>query len=459
MNRDHSNVRFISHHLATGSLSLEKERVLTSYAIDAYIYGFPLVLMEITKSTGYFRLMQRNRFYHQREFSTPSVTQVVRPNVDTLYSIAWLDLNEGPLLLHVPNTHSRYYLLPMLDAWSNVFASVGARTTGTNEQLYVIVGPFWKGTLPAHIPVIPAPTRILWIAGRTQSDGVKDYPQVHSIQNQFKLTPLFHSTSPSRQGNFLDGLRFTEEPPSKIIGSLDAASFFTLMMAGMEKNPPYPAIQTPDMTCKLRALGLIPSPCFQFHTLDSSTQHALQYAAENGPYVIEKLGNELLHKNDYNGWSILLQDMGFYGTNYQQRAVVAQKLFGANLPQDSVYAYSFVAQNGSVLNGRNSYRVHFQPGQLPLTNAFWSITLYNEDGFLVDNSLHRYAISPHLGKLNDNEDGSLDIYIGSTSPGSSLESNWLPAPEAPFNLMLRIYWPKLPVLEGNWHPPAVVQVN
>ena len=373
--------------------------------------------------------------------------------MDTLYSSAWLELNDGPVLLHVPNTDDRYYLLPMLDVYSNVFASVGARTNGTEEQQFVIVGPSWQGFLPSTIPVIYAPTNTIWITGRTQTNGPEDYPAVHAIQNKYMLERLY----PSKTLHSSDEIIITEQSPTELLTSMDAPTFFQLMMELMFKNPPYAAIQSSDITCKLHTLGLIPSNEFNFYTLHPSIQRALFHAVRHGPNYIQAASQQILTNDEVNGWKMPLNNIGYYGTDYKKRAVVAMNLFGANIPQDSVYGYNFVDDKNTPLDGNSNYSIRFNPKQFPPTNAFWSVTLYNSDGLLVENHLHRYAISPHLRELTYNVDGSLDIFIQHEYPGKEKESNWLPAPIGSFNLLLRVYWPKMSVLNGEWNPPRVIR--
>lgn len=436
----------------------ETEHELQSLAIDAYIYGYPLVLTDITRRTGVFNITQINHFYSQRVFASPRFKEVVRPNVDTLYSVAWLNLSLGPIILHVPNTNRRYYLLEMLDPWTNVFASVGARTTGTREQLFIIVGPGWKGILPPYVTRIYSPNNTVWIIGRTQTNGPKDYPVVHAIQDNYKLITLFKPNTPSAGSSSENPIVTDQTSPKDQVASMNAATFFSTMMTAMYMNPPYPAIQSPEMSKKLSALGLVPSKDFDFDKLDPSVKQALEYAAQNGPKAIEVASIKILKDNESNNWNMLLKNIGSYGTDYMQRAVVAMSLLGANIPQDAVYAYSFVDRTGKTLDGSNNYIIHFNRGQLPPVNAFWSITLYNTEGFLSENSINRYAISPHLEKLNYNPDGSLDIFVQYNSPGKDIESNWLPAPKGLFNLMLRMYWPQNSVLNGQWQPPVIVQM-
>ena len=359
----------------------KSEQLINDFAMDAYVYGFPLVLMDITRRRGLLSVAQMNRFYHQKELSTPQFTQVVRPNVDTLYSSAWLNLKDGPLLLHVPNTANRYYLLPMLDAYSNVFASVGARTTGTDERVFIIVGPSWQGALPSNIPIIFAPTNTVWITGRTQTNGPKDYPEVHAIQNKYMLTRVNQLNRNNVDSFSRDQIILSEQSPKELLTSMDAPTFFHLMMELMYKNPPYPAIQSTEMTLKLRTLGLIPSDDFNFYKLHPLIQRALINAIRQGPSYIQTAGDQMLNKSQFNGWSMLLTNIGYYGTDYLQRAVIAMTLFGANIPQDSVYAYNFVDNNNVPLDGKCNYKIRFNSGQLPPANAFWSVTLYNSDGF------------------------------------------------------------------------------
>ena len=210
------------------------------------------------------------------------------------------------------------------------------------------------------------------------------------------------------------------------------------------------------MKRKLIELDLVPT--FDFCNLNPSVAHALELAVDVGPRLIRAGAAKKYTDNNLNGWTLLIKGMGFYGVDYMQRAIIARNGIGANLPQDSVYAPAFIDTNGEPLMGPNNYIIHFENGQFPPVNAFWSITLYNDKGYLVKNSLHRYAIGPHLGKSDYNIDGSLTIYIGNVSPGKDYINNWLPAPENSFNLILRMYWPTQALLSGLWKPPAIIRV-
>ncbi len=282
---------------------------------------------------------------------------------------------------------------------------------------------------------------------------------MHAIQNKYTLTRINQPNHNNVDSFSRNQIILSEQSPKELLTSMDAPTFFHLMMELMYKNPPYPAIQSSEMTLKLRTLGLIPSDDFNFYKLHPLIQRALINAIRQGPNYIQTTGDQMLNKSQFNGWSMPLTTIGYYGTDYRQRAVIAMTLFGANIPQDTVYAYSFVDNTNVPLDGKYNYKIRFNSGQLPPAHAFWSVTLYNSDGFLVENQLHRYAISPHLDELNYNADGSLDLLIQHVSPGREKEANWLPAPLESFNLLLRMYWPQMSVLNGQWHPPMVTRVD
>jgi len=426
---------------------------LQAMALDVYIYGYPIVLMNVTEKSMLDSGLEINQFFSQRTFPNPKFNVVVRPNVDTLYSQAWLDLSREPIILHVPDTLKTYYVLEMLDAWTNVFTSIGARTTGTKEGDFSIVGPGWKGVLPQGIPIIYAPTNTVWIINRIQTNGPKDYQFVHDLQDKHILTPLsYYKRSNTPIKNTMEKSMIYTNKVSTMdqVKNMDAATFFSIMMNAMYMNPPYPAIQTLEINKKLLTLGLLPTKNFDFYSLSPSVQQALQYVVHNGAKVIAAEGIKTYKYNEINGWAILIKNIGYYGIDYTGRAVIAMFVLGANLPQDSLYGINYFNKDGNPLNGTNKYIIHFNKDQIPQINAFWSITLYNSQGFLVENPIDRYAVSSHIGKLNYNADGSLDIFIQNMSPGIAKESNWLPAPIGPFNLTLRIYWPKQRVLNGEY---------
>ena len=372
-------------------------------------------------------------------------------NVDTLYSFAWLDLSKEPIILSVPDTDDRYYLLPVLDAWTNVFASPGKRTTGTKAGHFAIVGPNWKGTLPDGVKELKSPTNTAMIAGRTQANDPADYKAVNAIQKQYRLTPLSAFGKPyTLPKGVVDPKIDTKTPPAEQVSKMSADTFFTNLATLLKSNSP-PAADAP-MLAKLAKIGIVPGKDFDISKLDPATAKGLEKSVQMGIAKIQAEGK--VTGKLVNGWNILPMTLGNYGTEYGVRAVIALLGLGANLPQDAVYPTAFVDSDGKTLTGKNRYVIHFDKGQMPPAKAFWSITMYGSDSFFVDNPLNRYNLVGWM-PLKYNEDGSLDLYLQKESPGKAKESNWLPAPEGQFSPTMRIYWPEESVISGKWQPPAL----
>jgi len=437
-----------------------KEKAALESGVEAVVYGLPLVIVDITKAKttnvakpeGFAAPV--NQFVSVRTFPDASFKDVVRPNVDTLYSSAFLDLAAEPIVLSVPDTHGRYYLMPILDAWTNVIASPGKRTTGTKAGNFAITGPEWKGTLPPGVKELKSPTNLAWIIGRTQTNGPSDYPAVHAIQDGYKLTPLssFGKRYVAPQGK-VDPDLDTKTPPLEQLQKMSAETFFN-RLAGLLKASPPPASEAPVLE-KLKSIGIVPGEKFEIAKLDFATAKGLEKSVE---VALEKLRAAWKETGfGVNGWRIPPMILGNYGSDFELRAVVALVGLGANLPQDAVYPQVLVDADGKPFDGANRYVVHFDKGATPPVDAFWSVTLYDGDGFFIANPTNRFAISSWM-PLKRNADGSLDIYVQHASPGKDKESNWLPAGEKAFNMTLRMYWPKEKppsILDGSWKPPAV----
>jgi hypothetical protein len=382
----------------------------------------------------------------------------VRANVDTLYSSAFLDLSSEPLVLSVPDTGGRYYLLPLLDAWTNVFATPGARTTGTKAGDFAITGPNWTGALPAGMREIKSPTNTVWILGRTQTNGPEDYPAVHTVQAGFKLVPLSLFGKPyAAPDGLVDPNADMKTPPVEQLQKMTGVEFLTTLARLLKSNPP-PAADQPILA-KLATIGVIPGQDFDPSRLDPAIAKGLEGVVSSAIATLQKEAKQM--GTDVNGWRIPKMDIGAFGTDYDTRAFIALIAFGANLPADSLYPTSFVDAEGKPLNGANRYTLHFDAGLTPPVNAFWSVTMYDPQSFFVDNPINRYAISSWM-PLHHNGDGSLDICIQHDSPGADKETNWLPAPDSGFNITLRMYWPKdetPSIIDGSWKPPAVKKVR
>jgi hypothetical protein len=433
----------------------------TDAATEAYIYGYPLVLMDLTQQvmTNVPQASENaaplNQLGNKRKFPEPADTAVVSPNADTLYSFAFLDLSHEPMLLSVPEMGKRYYLMQMLDAWTNVFASPGTRTTGSGQCEFAIVGPSSKGALPENAKVIKSPTSMVWIIGRTQTNGKEDYAAVHALQDQYKLTPLNALGKPPAPAGSppVDPKVDMKTPPVEQVARLDANAFFSRLNALMKNNPP--AAADAAALKRFAPLGIAPGKPFDLKAFDPAVAKSLQDAVRNGLAKIVAEAKEG-HGQILNGWEFMT-DVGSYGTDYLWRAVVAQIGLGANLPGDAVYPRATKDASGQPLSGANQYVIKFPKGQLPPVRAFWSITLYNSKQFFVPNPIHRYAIGDR-DKLKFDDDGSLTIYVQHQSPGKDKESNWLPAPKDGFSLFMRLYWPKKEILESKWNPPEIERV-
>jgi len=441
-----------------------KEKEGLEAGVEAVAYGFPLVIMDATRkkisnvATAGPSAAPVNQFANMPQFPDASFKDVVRANVDTLYSSAWLELSKEPIVLSVPDTNGRYYLMPMLDAWTNIFASPGKRTTGTKAGHFAIIGPSWTGTLPAGVQQLKSPTNMVWIIGRTQTNGPKDYAAVQAIQKQYKLTPLsaFGKRYTPPVG-VVDPTVDMKLAPVEAVAKMSTATFFTTLAALMKDNPP-PAADAP-MLAKLAKIGIVPGEKFDPAKVDPAVAKGLEKAL---PVALEKLttASKGLGTTS-NGWRDPPKMLGDWGTDYGSRAVIALVGLGANLPADAVYPSAYVDGEGRALNGANAYVLHFAKGEEPPVRAFWSVTMYDPDSFFVVNPINRYAVSSWM-PFKRNADGSLDLYIQKDSPGKDKEANWLPAPAGDFNLTMRMYWPndKAPsIVDGTWKPPGLKKAS
>ena len=425
----------------------------TAVATDAYIYGYPMILMEYTRRSTQ---APYNIFIHKRRLIGADDRNVVRPNNDSLYSISYLDLAAEPIVLHVPDipgtpgTHDRYYIMQIMDAWTNVFANPSTITTGNAAQDFVLCGPNWHGRLPKPMTIFRAPTNLVWILGRTQVYGEYDLSAVHAIQNAYRLTPLsgwpgataIVSNPPQSVGSGIT-------PPEQV-AALTGMQFFQELYSLMQANPAAPW----DMPAlkRFEAIGFVPGEEFN---PPADVREAINAAPALALERIMAHWNTPLGESA-NGWNMLLKGIGTYGTDYLTRAAVAWSGLGANLPEDAVYPVAFSDINEDLLDGTQSYRIHFDADQAPPVDGFWSLTLYDAEAYLVANPWNRYAIHD-TDPPQFNSDGSLDIYLQATPPSDAgLFANWLPTPATNFILTIRMYAPHTSVLKGKWVPPPVV---
>ncbi|MGE8154021.1 DUF1254 domain-containing protein [Pseudomonas vancouverensis] len=426
--------------------------------IDAYTYFYPLLTMDLTRKQ--FTNIEpgkeigkgpMNLFVNLPKYPPADFKGVVRPNFDTLYSTAWLDLTREPLVISTPDTDGRFYLLPMLDMWSDVFASPGWRTTGTQAGNFLLTPPGWSGNVPEGFTHLPAPTPYVWIIGRTKTDGEADYPAVQKIQAGYKVTPLSQWGKAAEPVTAqIDPNVDMKTPPKEQVDSMSAGRYFAYAAELLKVNPPHSTDQ--PIIAQMKKIGLEPGKSFDLDKLDPALKQALETVPAEAQELMKWKVATLARVA--NGWSMNTDTMGVYGNYYLKRAIVAQQGLGANLPEDAIYPLNLADDTGKPLDGANQYKLHFDKDATPPVNAFWSITLYDSDGFQVGNALNRFAVSSWM-PFKSNADGSLDLYFQHESPGKELEANWLPAPAGPFNLTMRLYGPKADALTGKWNPPVV----
>jgi hypothetical protein len=446
------------------------EQEAQDIGIKAYLYFYPLVTMDISRKQ--FTNIEQgkkigsgpaNMFINVPEYPPADMRTVVRPNFDTLYSVAWLDLTEQPMIISIPDTAGRYYLLPVLDMWTDVFASPGWRTTGTGPQTYVLVAPGWRPDLrdriisdfklPKETQILDAPTPWVWIIGRIQTNGPEDYPAVNKIQAGLKVTPL------NQWGKELEPVRVKIDPsvdmttPPKIqVDTMSAEKYFTYAAELLRIHPPH--ITDQPILARMKRIGIEAGKDFDFNKLDPTVKKALEAVPQKAQDLMQWKVPTLARVA--NGWSMNTDTMGVYGNYYLKRAIVAQQGLGANVPEDAIYPMNLFDNSEKPLDGTNKYTIHFEKDALPPVYAFWSITLYDQQGFQVANELNRFAVSSWM-PFKYNADGSLDLYFQNESPGKDKEWNWLPAPKDSFNLTMRLYAPKAEALIGKWNPPPVMK--
>ena len=429
--------------------------------VKAYLYFYPLVIMDVTRrqctNIEAGKIVGRgpmNTFVNMRSYPPADFKEVIRPNFDTLYSIAWLDLTREPVIVSAPDTGGRYYLLPMMDMWTDVFASPGKRTTGTQAGRFAVVGPGWRGTLPAGVERINSPTPYVWIIGRTQTDGPKDYAAVHKVQDGYTATPLSQlGRGPRAVSLKIDPTVDMKTAPVKQVNAMPPDAFFRYAAELVKLHPPHATDQ--PIVARMKRIGLEVGKSFDMAKLEPAIADALRKAAADALKAMSEKTPTMAPVR--NGWLMNIHTMGVYGNHYLKRAIVAMIGLGANVPADAVYPLSVSDATGKALTGENKYVLRFAKEDVPPVGAFWSITVYDNDGFPVANSLNRHAVSSWMPLEYQN--GSLTIYIQSESPGNTKESNWLPAPKGPFSLAMRLYAPKLQVLGGRWNPPPVERAN
>lgn len=445
-----------------GVLLMQRERIRDG--AEAYLYGYPLVLLDLTREHAAASLGPANQLHRARRFPTADFKGVVRPNVDTLYTTAFIDMARGPWIFEMGPNAQRHELMPLLDAWTNVFAAPGTRTQGTAGGRYLLAGPGWQGRPPPGLTLLRSPTRWVWLIGRTQTHGADDHALVHRLQDALSLRPLnaaeaddeaepapapaTTAAAPSRVGD--------AAPPTRQMQAMATTQFFQRLAALMVDNPPAPADAA--MLATLARLGVVPGQPVRWGPLDTASMALGRWLADRGIGQAIQAGGRRVQ-----GWSTPPAQLGRYGTDYRLRALVARVGLGANWPEDAMYPHADVDDQGRPLHGRHRYRLHFAAGQLPPVRAFWSLTAYGHDNFLLDlapgHPQPRHALGSH-DALQPNADGSLDLWIQADPPPPAQRANWLPVrADQGFLLNARLYSPLQPALDGRWGMPGLQRLD
>lgn len=418
-------------------------------ARDGYVFGYPLVLMEITRRIA-TRVRGPGQFVHMLSAPTPPFRIVVAPNGDTRYSSAWIDVSAEPQVLHVPDAGGRYFVAQVLDAWTDVIAAPTPRLANSAPGNYVIVGPGWRGASPAGVSVVRSSTNDVWVLARTRPRPDDDVNAITAIQQQYSIVPLSRfgdAASAPASGAMANPNLDTGPTPPSVVAAMNGEAFFTLLAATMVKDPPRAA--DAPMIARLATIGVVAGKPFDASTLGAASRAALDDGIHDAQAQFDRYDSPAIPH--VNGWR-WTTNTGRFGTDYAYRAFIAKTLLAANLPEDAVYPETSVDVNGAPLTGERRYTLHFDKDGLPPANAFWSLTLYSPDHYLVPNQIDRYTLRDQTARRN--ADGSIDVSIQHDAPTGD-QTNWLPAPAGPFVVTLRMYWPRANGLDGTYRIPAI----
>jgi hypothetical protein len=440
-------------------------REAKAIAEEGFIYGLPIVInyavmdeYSVDKNSGQYKA-PFNQINNEARVFTYKDTAVITPNSDTPYSILWLDLRAEPMVLSVPAVEkSRYYSVMLCDGNTFNYGYIGSRATGSDPGDYLVVGPNWQGRTPPGIKkVFQSTTQFTVAAYRTQLFNPADMPNVEKIQAGYKAQPL---SAYLRQ----------PAPPAaaaidfpKANAELVKKNFFEYLDFALQFAPA--GTEEREIRAKLARIGVGAGKTFDFKDLPLTHKIEIGLGMKEGEEKVEKY--LVSGQKDVNGWKIgsLFGDRQFYSGDWLKRAAAAKGGIYGNDAVEAVYPMTKALANGDVLDGSKSkYTITFAAGQFPPVDAFWSVTMYDgKTQLLIENPINRYLInSPMLSDMKKNADGSLTLYIQNKSPGATKEANWLPAPNGPIYLVMRLYWPKteapsiLPAGNGTWQPPAIV---
>lgn len=434
-----------------------KEEAAYAIGVQAYIWGHPLVEMyrqgeaRTSSPNPSGTNAPINEFGHARKLVDSNWKSGLYPNSDTLYSLAWLDLAREPLVLSVPDTKGRYYVVQLVSAYNEVVASLGSRTKGYGEASYLLAGPHWKGDVPEGIEVVRSTTNLIWMLNRTLISGPEEYEAVHAVQDGYTLQSLsdFVAGKPAQlPSGFPAGT-----PASKVKPFPDGIAFFKELDRILQTEG---ILEKDQGLMNFFALvGLGPDVDFETKSQDPATRAGLLRAVASADRMLKERAVRL--GVNVNGWQAIYT-VGRYDDYGQRGALSWMGGAGANLPEDALYPMAFVDSEGRPLHGANHYVIRFEKGQTPPVQGFWSLSMYGAvDQNPVANELNRYNIGDRTEGLKYGDDGSLTIYLQADRPAEDTVSNWLPAPKGAFMLAMRAYWPEEPILNKSYQWPPVIR--
>src|SRR5271156_4294621 len=437
-------------------------------AEEGFVYGLPIVMnyavlyeYVIDRNSGQFKA-PFNQINNEARVFTYKDTAIVTPNSDTPYSLLWMDLRAEPMVLSVPAVDkSRYYAVMLTDGNTFNYGYIGSRATGNEAGDYMVAGPDWKGATPAGIKkVFRSSTQFSIAAYRTQLFNAADMSNVVKVQAGYKAEPLSaYLKQPAPPA--APAVNFP-----KINAATVKTGFFEYLDFALQFAPPGP--EEKAIRAKLARIGIGAGKTFDFKDLSLEHKAVVGLAMKEGETKVEHFLSTGIKQ--INGWKVgsFFGDRAFFNGNWLERAAAAKGGIYGNDAIEAMYPLTKTLADGEMLDGsKHNYTLTFSAGQFPPVNAFWSITMYDgKTQFLIKNPINRYLInSPMLPNMKMNADGSLTLYIQNKSPGADKESNWLPAPDGPIYLVMRLYWPKttppsiLPPGEGTWKPRAVEKVS
>ena len=441
----------------------DRQRSLQAFtgAAIAYVYG--LAQVSVRAAVKHY---PRGELLSVAKLADPTVRAVVAPNNDTAYTVAFIDLLSGPQVIDAPDAAGRYYGFALMDAFSNDFAYIGRRATGTGAGSFVLVPPGWSGTLPAGVHRIDAPSNTVWLLGRTVINGPADVPAVKALLQRFHLTAL---------GAWEAGVR----TPSVVLDDFPpmpaktptptGPDFVATLNRDMQIDPP-PALDA----CAVQAMAAagVQAPAGDAASelaadaadtaappMSAGADPAVTAGTTAGEQIVARAADVLnaAHRSTENGWEVESGAwVGRFGRGYLGRAIIARILLAANVAEEAIYPVATADAHGRPLDGTHRYTIRFPAGAPPPVNAFWSLTLYNQDLFLYENQIHRYSVGDRTAGLRPGPDGSLTIYVQHDQPADpAARANWLPAPAGRFELYMRLYQPRAAALSGAWKPPPI----